>query len=118
IRVRAGATGLAGHGAGGGGGAAAGAAAQTVAIGPTNPRALWEPAPYVRMVPKMFEYMRAKLGDEVELLHDVHERITLNQAVNLAKALEPYRLFFLEDPLPPEELDHFRLIRQQSCTPI
>ena len=59
-----------------------------------------------------------KLGDEVELLHDVHERITLNQAINLCKALEPYRLFFLEDPFPPEENDHFRLLRQQTSIPI
>src|SRR4030095_12389407 len=48
------------------------------AVGPTNPRAIWEPAPYVRMLPKFFEHLRTKLGDEVELLHDVHERITLN----------------------------------------
>jgi mannonate dehydratase len=87
-------------------------------VGPTNPRAIWEPAPYVRMLPKFFEHMRTKLGDEVELLHDVHERITLNQAINLCKALEPYRLFFLEDPFPPEENDHFRLLRQQTSIPI
>src|SRR5215510_6544247 len=87
-------------------------------IGPTNPRAIWEPKPYVRMLPKLFEHLRAKLGDEVELLHDVHERVTLNQAINLCKALEPYRLFFLEDPFPPEENDHFRLLRQQTCIPI
>jgi mannonate dehydratase len=72
----------------------------------------------VRMVPKLFEHMRTKLGDEVELLHDVHERVTLNQAINLCKALEPYRLFFLEDPVPPEENDHFRLLRQQTSIPI
>src|SRR3954468_3551380 len=88
------------------------------ADGPTNPRAIWEPAPYVRMLPKFFEHLRGKLGDEVELLHDVHERITLNQAINLCKALEPYRLFFLEDPFPPEENDHFRLLRQQTSIPI
>ena len=70
------------------------------------------------MLPKFFEYLRSKLGDEVELLHDVHERITLNQAINLCKALEPYRLFFLEDPFPPEENDHFRLLRQQTSIPI
>jgi len=70
------------------------------------------------MVPKLFEYLRVKLGDEVELLHDVHERVTLNQAINLCKALEPYRLFFLEDPLPPEDNDHFRLLRQQTSTPL
>ena len=88
------------------------------AIGPTNPRGIWEPAPYVRMLPKFFEHLRAKLGDEVELLHDVHERIHLNQAINLCKALEPYRLFFLEDPFPPEDNDHFKLLRQQTSIPI
>ena len=62
--------------------------------------------------------MRTKLGDEVELLHDVHERVTLNQGINLCKALEPYRLFFLEDPFPPEDNDHFRLLRQQTSIPL
>jgi len=88
------------------------------AIGPTNPKAIWQSAPYVRLVPKLFEHLRSKLGDEVELLHDVHERVTLNEAINLCKALEPYRLFFLEDPLPPEENDHFRVLRQQTSVPI
>jgi mannonate dehydratase len=88
------------------------------AIGPTNPRAIWEPAPYCRMLPKFFEHLRTKLGDEVELLHDVHERVNLNQGINLCKALEPYRLFFLEDPFPPEDNDHFRLLRQQTSIPI
>jgi mannonate dehydratase len=88
------------------------------AVGPTNPQAIWEPGPYVRMLPKLFEHMRTKLGDEVELLHDVHERVTLNQAINLCQALEPYRLFFLEDPFPPEENDHFRLLRAQTSIPI
>ena len=87
-------------------------------IGPTNPRAIWESAPYARMLPKFFEHLRTKLGDEVELLHDVHERVTLNQAINLCKSLEPYRLFFLEDPFPPEDNDHFRLLRQQTSIPI
>src|SRR5256884_3941283 len=87
-------------------------------VRPSPPREIWESGPYVRMVPKLFEYLRVKLGDEVELLHDVHERVTLNQAINLCKALEPYRLFFLEDPLPPEDNDHFRLLRQQTSTPL
>jgi len=88
------------------------------AIGPTNPRAIWESAPYVRMLPEFFEHIRTALGEDVELLHDVHERVTLNQAINLCKSLEPYRLFFLEDPFPPEDNDHFRLLRQQTSIPI
>ena len=116
VRAQVATPGYAGYGARGTAPAAAGA--QNEAVGPTNPRAVWEPAPYVRMVPKLFEHLRTKLGDEVELLHDVHERVTLNQAINLCKALEPYRLFFLEDPFPPEENDHFRLLRQQTSVPI
>lgn len=87
-------------------------------VGPTSPGAIWEPAAYCRLVPKLFEHLRTKVGDEVELLHDVHERISPNQAINLCRDLEKYRLFFLEDPLPPEENEHFRLLRQQTSIPI
>jgi len=116
VRVQVTTPGYAGYGAARGTAPASGA--QSEIVSPTNPRDIWEPAPYVRLVPKLFEHMRNKLGDDVELLHDVHERVTLNQAINLCKALEPYRLFFLEDPLPPEDNDHFRLLRQQTSTPI
>lgn len=79
---------------------------------------VFEPGAYVRRVPKLFEYLRSQLGEEIQLLHDVHERISPAQAVFLAKQLEPYDLFFLEDPVPPEEIDHFRIIRRQCATPI
>ncbi|HEX2516615.1 MAG TPA: enolase C-terminal domain-like protein [Chloroflexota bacterium] len=81
-------------------------------------RAPWEPTPYCRMVPQMFERLRGTFGDTVELLHDVHERIPPIQAVQLAKDVEPYHLFFLEDALAPEDVDYFRIMRQQTSTPI
>jgi mannonate dehydratase len=67
---------------------------------------------------KMFEICRKELGDEVELLHDVHERISPNQAVQFCKDAEKFKLFFVEDPLSPEDLAYFRQIRQQCATPI
>jgi mannonate dehydratase len=79
---------------------------------------LWEPAPYVRAIPKLFEHLRGKLGDEVELLHDVHERVPPILAIRLAKDLEPYRPFFLEDPFSPEDFGYFRQLRQQTSTPL
>lgn len=78
----------------------------------------WEPTPYCRMVPRMFERLRGTFGDEVELLHDVHERIPPIQAIQLAKEVEPYHLFFLEDALAPEDIDYFRIMRQQTSTPL
>jgi mannonate dehydratase len=78
----------------------------------------FEPAAYRRTVPKLFEYLRKELGDSVELLHDCHERLAPIDAIGLAKELEPYRLFFLEDPLAPEDVGYFKLLRQQAATPI
>ncbi|PYI55548.1 enolase C-terminal domain-like protein [Paenibacillus flagellatus] len=82
------------------------------------PGAYYDPDAYARSVPRMFEHIRRAIGDEVELLHDIHERVQPIEAVRLAKRLEPCRLFFLEDPLPPEQLDWFGMIRRQSATPL
>jgi mannonate dehydratase len=72
---------------------------------------------YVETVTGMFAYLREKLGSGPKLTHDVHEHLRPNMAVTLAKMLEPYRLFFLEDVLPPEQLAYYRQIRQQCTTP-
>lgn len=79
---------------------------------------LFEPAAYQRAVPRLFEHLRKEVGDEVELLHDIHERLHPIQAIQLAKDLEPYRLFFLEDPFAPEDVGYFKHLRAQSSTPI
>ncbi len=68
-------------------------------------------------IPKLFEHLRVKLGKEVKLLHDVHEHLSPAMAVELARRLEPYRLFFLEDVLPPEQIAWFRHIKQVTTTP-
>jgi mannonate dehydratase len=73
---------------------------------------------YVDSIVRMFDYLRSKLGFRVKLNHDVHEHLRPHNAVALAKLLEPYRLFFLEDALPPEQIAYFRQIRQQCTTPI
>ena len=74
--------------------------------------------PYLTNTPRMFEHIRSKLGNDLELLHDVHERIEPIQAINLCKELEKYRPFFIEDPLAPEANGYFRALRQQTSVPI
>lgn len=73
---------------------------------------------YCRDTAALFEYMRKEIGFEMELCHDVHERIQPFEAVRLAKYLEPYRLFFLEDVLSPEQGEYFKMIRSQCSTPL
>ncbi len=82
------------------------------------PGSYFDPDAYVRSVPKLFEHLRSTLGDEVNLLHDVHERLSPIEAVRLTKLLEPFGLYFLEDALPPEQIEWFRMIRAQSVTPL
>jgi mannonate dehydratase len=78
----------------------------------------WRVEEYLRNTPALFERARAQLGAEVELLHDVHSRLTAKQAVILARALEPYGLFFLEDVLAPEDWAQLPAVRAQSPVPI
>jgi mannonate dehydratase len=85
---------------------------------PNQRTRVWEPKPYVRRIPRLFDHLRGKLGDKVELLHDVHERVPPILAIQLAKDLEPYHPFFLEDPFSPEDIGYFEMLRKQSSTPI
>jgi len=78
----------------------------------------YDPRAYGRNMLKMIEHVRRQLGEEVELLHDIHERLPPIEAVQFAKAVEPYRLFFLEDALAPEDIGWFKILRQQCATPL
>jgi mannonate dehydratase len=88
------------------------------AAGQDAREAVWEPTPYVRAVVRLFDHLRSELGDQVELLHDIHERVPPIHAINLAKQLEKHNLFFLEDPFAPEDIGYFPILRQQTSTPV
>jgi mannonate dehydratase len=79
---------------------------------------VWNTPRYLEVVPKLFERLRADHGSEVELLHDVHHRLSPIEAARLARDLEPYRLFWLEDATPAENQQSFELIRRHSVTPL
>ncbi len=78
----------------------------------------WSSEKYLRQVPLLFDAVRRAVGDDVHLLHDVHHRLTPIEAARLARDLEPFRLFWLEDATPAENQDAFALIRQHSTTPL
>jgi mannonate dehydratase len=82
------------------------------------PGAYYDADRYARSIPPLFDYVRSQIGFDLFLLHDIHERLAPIDAVRMAKALEPYRLFFLEDPLAPDQIEWFRRIREQCATPI
>ena len=79
---------------------------------------LWSSELYLNYVPRLFERLRKEFGSDVHLLHDAHHRLTPIEAARLGKELEPYHLFWLEDPTPAELQESFRLIRRHTTTPL
>ena len=80
--------------------------------------ALWSTERYLDYVPSVFARVREEFGPQLKLLHDAHHRLTPIEAARLGKSLEPYALTWLEDPVPAELQQGFRLIRQHTTTPI
>ncbi len=79
---------------------------------------VWNTTKYLNTVPQLFERLRLDHGPDIELLHDVHHRLTPIEAARLGRDLEPYRLFWMEDPTPAENQSAFELIRQHTVTPL
>ncbi|HLD16632.1 MAG TPA: D-mannonate dehydratase ManD [Coxiellaceae bacterium] len=78
----------------------------------------WSTEKYLNHVPQLFQKIRDIYGDDPHLLHDCHHRLTPIEAARLGKALEPYHLFWLEDTVPAELQEGFRIIRQHTTTPL
>ena len=79
---------------------------------------VWSTSRYLDHIPKLFEKLRKVHGMDVQLLHDVHHRLTPIEAARLGQSLEPFRLFWLEDTIPAENQEGFRIIRQHTTTPL
>ena len=78
----------------------------------------WSTTKYLDSLPKLFEKIRTVYGNEPHLLHDVHHRLTPIEAARLGKDLESFRLFWLEDAVPAENQAGFRILRQNTVTPL
>jgi len=78
----------------------------------------WSTTKYLDNLPKLFEKIRTVYGNEPHLLHDVHHRLTPIEAARLGKDIESFRLFWLEDAVPAENQAGFRILRQNTVTPL
>ncbi|MDQ6812859.1 MAG: starvation-sensing protein RspA [Bacteroidota bacterium] len=72
---------------------------------------------YLKSVPKMFEVTRKVCGEDVELLHDMHERVLPINVIDMCKRIEQYRPFWIEDPLSPENTNWWKQLRASTTVP-
>jgi mannonate dehydratase len=72
---------------------------------------------YIKSVPVMFDTVRKRCGEEVQLLHDIHERLQPMDAIYLCRQLEQYSPFFIEDPLSPENTHWWKQMRASTTVP-
>jgi len=72
---------------------------------------------YLKAVPEMFDLVRKRCGEDIELLHDIHERCQPMDAINLCRQVEQYRPFFIEDPLSPENTHWWKQLRESTTVP-
>ena len=79
---------------------------------------VWDTRKYLNFIPGLFDKLRETYGFDVELLHDVHHRLTPIEAGQLGKAVEPHKLFWLEDVTPAENQEAFKLVRHHTTTPL
>jgi len=82
------------------------------------PENQWSTEHYLNFAPQLLARLRKEFGSQIHILHDAHHRLTPIEAARLGKDLEPFRLFWLEDPTPAELQESFRLIRQHTTTPL
>jgi mannonate dehydratase len=79
---------------------------------------VWSTRRYLQSIGDAMAAVRERFGSELELLHDAHHRLSPIEAAQLGKQLEPFGLFWLEDPVPAELQASLRIVRQHTTTPI
>lgn len=62
--------------------------------------------------------MREAVGDDIDIMVDCHARPSPRMGMQFAKALEPYGLYFFEEPCWPETIEDIALIQRAVSTPI
>lgn len=80
--------------------------------------AAFEPRAMVRLALEQFAAVREAVGDDIEMLLDVHTRLDLPEAVWLCREAERFHPYFVEDPLRSEHLEAYGQLRPRTGTPL
>lgn len=85
---------------------------------PLPPEQEWSTSKYMNFIPELFKQARERFGYDIGLCHDVHSRLTPIEASRLGKLLEPYNLLFIEDAVPSENPQGYKIVREHTVVPL
>ena len=85
---------------------------------PFDHRGLFIPIEAERLAIRKLEAVRGAVGDDVELLVEVHGRLAPSDAIRIGNAMEPYRPFVYEEPVPPQNIDALQRVAEAVSIPI
>ena len=77
-----------------------------------------EPVESMRLAEEQMARVREAVGPDIQICFDVHTRLDTAHAISLCKELEPYKPFFIEDPLRAENPASYRTLARQVRLPI
>jgi L-alanine-DL-glutamate epimerase-like enolase superfamily enzyme len=72
----------------------------------------------VRTLVAQLQAVRDEVGDELELMVDLHTRLSLDESMYFCRAVEPLRMFVVEDPVRSEQIDAYRILRENTAVPL
>ncbi len=72
----------------------------------------------IDLIASLVEAVREAVGDDVDIAIDCHWRFSAESAIRLAEAVAPYRLLWLEDPVPPDSTEALKRVTDYSSVPI
>ena len=78
----------------------------------------WDASKSVRATARTMARLRQTVGEDIDLMIDVHHRFTPMQNIQLGHAAREINLFFIEDAIPPDNLQSYALMRSKIDVPL
>ena len=85
---------------------------------PFEHRGIFIDKPSEDLAVEKMKAVREVVGDDIELMVEVHGRLSPTDAIRVANRLEEFRPFFYEEPVPPQNMDALKKVSEKTNVPL
>ncbi len=87
-------------------------------LGVPGPEDKYEPRRGIRQLVRQLQAVRNKVGDDLELMVDLHTRLSPEEAVWFCREVEPLNMYVVEDPIRSEHPHGYGRLRSTTSVPL